>query len=257
MSKKPALGVILGTALLMVSRVLASPTELPGLEIGQGDRLAALVEERLSEGYAVCLVAEATGPQQATASSAERPERHQRWGGDPAEFFKGAFAGFLGHETGHLIANLAVGSNPKLKGVSFSIIPFFTIEPGHELANRDHYLTASAGFNAQHIINEWLLEKHPDLRNKDEPFLKGLAIFNFWLTVGYSATGFAGYGPDERDTKGMADSIGWSEDAVAGMILVPTLLDAYRYNHPEARWARRASRISKIIILGLAVKADD
>ncbi|NQT13287.1 MAG: hypothetical protein HQ582_11095, partial [Planctomycetes bacterium] len=163
----------------------------------------------------------------------------------------------LGHESGHLIANLAVGSNPDLKGVEFSIVPFFTIEPGRKLSDREHYITASAGFNAQHIINEWLLEKHPNLRNEDEPFLKGLATFNFWLTVGYSATAFAGYGPDERDTKGMADSLGWSEDSIGALILVPSLLDAYRYKHPDAKWARRASRLSKIIILGLALKVND
>ncbi len=261
MSRKLALCVALVMPLLVSAVVLASPTELPLLEIGQRDRLARLVEQRLSQGHELWLIAEAadvTGPDGTTlASQADRPRPHKMWAGDPAEFFKGAFVGFLGHESGHLIANLAVGSSPDLKGVEFSFIPFFTIEPGRELSNREHYITASAGFNAQHIINEWLLEEHPNLRNEDEPFLKGLATLNFWLTVGYSATAFAGYGPDERDTKGMADSLGWSEDSIGALILVPTLLDAYRYKHPDSKWARRASRISKIIILGLALKIDD
>ncbi len=54
----------------------------------------------------------------------------------------------------------------------------------------------------------------------------------------------------------MADELGWGEDSVGMLILTPTLLDAYRYHHPEAKWAKRASRISKILILGLALEAD-
>jgi len=231
----------LAMPLLVSSVVLASPTDGKGsvlffadsegvllLRVGQRDRLAALVEQRLSQGHELWLIAEAadaTGPHETTlASQADRPRSHKRWAGDSSEFFRGAFVAFLGHEAGHLIANLAVGSSPDLKGVEFSIVPFFTIEPGRKLSDRQHYITASAGFNAQHIINEWLLEKHPNLRNEDEPFLKGLATLNFWLTVGYSATAFAGYGPDERDTKGMADSLGWSEDSIGALILVPAAL---------------------------------
>jgi len=178
------------------------------------------------------------------------------WAGDPEEFFKGAFTGFLGHECGHLIANTALNTNFHLKGVEFAVIPLFTIEPGRELSPREHYVTASAGFNAQHIINEWLLVRHPNLREEDKPFLKGLGTFNFWLTAGYAATAFAGYGPAERDTKGMADSLGWSEESVGALILAPTLLDAYRYVHRKAKWAKHASRITKLLIIGLALEAD-
>jgi hypothetical protein len=38
------------------------------------------------------------------------------------------------------------------------------------------------------------------------------------------------------------------------MILVPTALDAYRYKHPDANWAKTASRLSKLFIIGLAAK---
>ncbi len=54
----------------------------------------------------------------------------------------------------------------------------------------------------------------------------------------------------------MADALGWSEDSVGILILTPTLLDAYRYHHPQAKWAKHASRISKILILGLVLEAD-
>jgi len=104
-------------------------------------------------------------------------------------------------------ANLALDTHVYLKSVHFAGIPFFTIQPGRELSHKEHYTTAAAGFNSQHITNEWLLTTHPDLKDEDEPFLKGMANFNFWLTIGYAACAFAHYGPEERDTKGIADSL--------------------------------------------------
>lgn len=41
------------------------------------------------------------------------------------------------------------------------------------------------------------------------------------------------------------------------MILVPTVLDTYRYNHPDAKWAKVASRVSKLLMIGLAARAHD
>ncbi len=216
-----------------------------------------LTTDRYAGGHRLLKMVAATSEDEPPLTLRANPANsHRSWGGDPTKFFQGAFVGFLGHECGHLLTNLALGTHCDLKGVAFGGIPFFTIEPGRELSPREHYLTASAGFNAQHIINEWLLVKHPNLHDENEPFLKGLATFNFWLTIGYAATAFAGYGPDERDTKGMADGLGWSEDSMGMLILTPTLLDAYRYHHPEAKWAKHASRISKIFILGLALEAD-
>jgi hypothetical protein len=179
------------------------------------------------------------------------------WAGNPAQFFAGAFVGFLGHETGHLITNTAMDTHPYLKPIQNGPIPFFTIEPGRPLNRHEHYITSSAGFNATNIIDEWLLVSHPRLSQENQPFLKGMASFNFWVNVGYAATAFAQTGPDERDTKGMADSLGCSEWAIGAMILVPTGLDTYRYKHPDAKWAATLSRIAKLYMIFLAVKVHD
>ncbi|MCL5105466.1 MAG: hypothetical protein M1133_15335 [Armatimonadetes bacterium] len=183
--------------------------------------------------------------------------RQGLWAGSPTKFFEGAFVALLGHECGHLNTNFAQDTDPGTKPVHYGPIPFFTIEPGRPLNRHEHYITASAGFNAQHMINEWVLDEHPNLREEDKPFLKGLVTFNFWLTMGYAATAFAGTGPNERDTKGMADALGWNERWVGAMILVPTVLDTYRYNHPDAKWAKVASRVSKLLMIGLAARAHD
>jgi hypothetical protein len=181
-------------------------------------------------------------------ASAAKP---QLWAGDPKRFFEGAFVAFVNHETGHLITNTYFDTDPFLKSVHYGFIPFFTIEPGRYVTRHEHYAIAASGFTAQNLLSEWLLTKHSDLAEDDEPFLKGLGMFNFWLGVGYAATAFAGSGPHERDTKGMADALGWDERAVGAMVLAPTLLDMYRYRHPECKWARTASRIGKLLIMGL------
>jgi hypothetical protein len=66
------------------------------------------------------------------------------------------------------------------------------------------------------------------------------------LSVGYAGAAFAETGPVERDTRGMADSVRWKEPAIGVLILVPALLDAFRYYHPDARWATWGSRAAKV-----------
>jgi len=186
-----------------------------------------------------------------------KPRDEGLWAADPGKFFSGAFVALLGHESGHLIANSAVGSSVHLKSVNYGPVPFFTIEPNQRLSRREHGITAAAGFNAQNLVNEYVLLKRPNLRREDDAFLKGMVTFNFWLSVGYAATAFAGTGPAERDTKGMADALGWNEKWVGAMILVPTALDTYRYKHPEAKWAKTASWVSKLLMIGITARARD
>lgn len=182
----------------------------------------------------------------------EKTDHHNgMWAGNTGKFFEGAVTALFAHEGGHYIANACVGSKPYLQGVHYGPIPFFTIQPNRFLTKREHYITASAGFLSQNLVDEWILTKHPDLKDEDEPYFKGVASFNFWLTVGYAATAFAGSGPKERDTKGMANSLGWNEKYVGAMILVPTALDTYRYKHPKEEWAATASRLSKLAMIVL------
>ena len=52
----------------------------------------------------------------------------------------------------------------------------------------------------------------------------------------------------------MADAIGVDEPWIGMLILAPAVLDAYRYFHPDARWAAWASRGVKIGSVLLVLK---
>jgi hypothetical protein len=61
-------------------------------------------------------------------------------------------------------------------------------------------------------------------------------------------------GPLERDTRGMAATLGVDEAWIGALILTPAVLDAWHYYHPESRWARWASRATKIGMVLLVIK---
>ena len=73
-----------------------------------------------------------------------------------------------------------------------------------------------------------------------------MLAFNVLASVGYAAAAFAEAGPFERDTRGMAASIDVPEPAIGLVVLAPAVLDAWRYYHPNARWAVWMSRIAKV-----------
>ena len=72
--------------------------------------------------------------------------------------------------------------------------------------------------------------------------LKGVLAFNVATSAAYAGAAFARTGPHERDTRGIADAARIDERWVGAMMLAPAVLDAWRYLHPEARWAAWTSR---------------
>jgi hypothetical protein len=109
----------------------------------------------------------------------------------------------------------------------------------------------------QHASSEWILTARPDLKSQSAPFLKGLLAFNVLNSIGYAGVAFAQAGPPERDTLGMATATGIDEPWIGAMVLVPAVLDGWRYFAPEARWARWGSRIAKVALVVLVVKSSE
>jgi hypothetical protein len=173
---------------------------------------------------------------------------------DTVKFLAGGALGLAIHEGGHLIFDAVFDADPTIKGVTFGPFPFFAITHRSDVSPRREFAISSAGFWMQELSSEWLLTKHPDLRDTSAPVSKGLLAFNVLNSVGYAIVAFARAGPYERDTRGMADSIGVDERAIGAVILAPAIFDAIRYFKPEARWAKWASRAAKVGSVMLIVR---
>jgi hypothetical protein len=172
------------------------------------------------------------------------PDEHRV--GHSVEFLAGAALGLVMHESGHLIFDAVFDANPSIRGVRFGPVPFFAITHRGDLSPRREFTISSAGFWMQDLSSEWLLTTRPSLRDASAPVAKGVLAFNVLNSAGYACVAFARAGPFERDTRGMADSIGVDERAIGALVLAPALLDAIRYFKPEARWAKWASRAAKV-----------
>jgi hypothetical protein len=175
---------------------------------------------------------------------------------DAAKFLAGAALGLAIHESGHLVFDTVFKASPRIEGVHFGPVPFFAITHRSDESPRREFTISSAGFWMQDVSSEWLLTKRPSLRDEHAPVAKGVLAFNVLNSVGYACVAFAKAGPYERDTRGMADSIGVSEPTIGVVVLVPAVLDAIRYYKPEARWAKWASRAAKVGSVLLVVRRN-
>jgi len=202
---------------------------------------------------AVLVAASATPASAQSPSPAGRPPR----GKQAVLFLAGAASGLGLHESGHVIFGAAFGAHPRVKRIDYGPAPFFAIV--HDpVTRRKEYVISSAGFWMQHAGSERILNARPWLKDEDAPFLKGVLAFNIGTSLVYSAAAFGRFGPPERDTRGMASSLGKDgipEPVVGLLVLGPAALDAYRYVRPDAAWAKWTSRGAKIAMVVLTIAA--
>jgi hypothetical protein len=173
---------------------------------------------------------------------------------DSVKFLAGGALGLVMHESGHLLFDAIFDASPTLEGVRFGPFPFFAITHRSDLSPRREFTISSAGFWVQDLSSEWLLTRRPSLRDEHAPVAKGVLAFNVLNSAGYAFVAFARAGPFERDTRGMAQSIGVDERAIGALVLAPAVFDTIRYFKPEARWAIWASRAAKVGSVLLVVK---
>jgi hypothetical protein len=146
-------------------------------------------------------------------------------------------------------------ADPGFRRVEFKGIPFFAITHRSGLSPRREYSISAAGFWVQSGIAEWLLTARPELRREHAPFAKGVLVWSVASSAVYTVAAFGSYGPAERDTRGMADSLRVPEPWIGAMLIVPAVCDVWRYFDPESVWARRLSRASKVGLLVVVVGA--
>jgi hypothetical protein len=184
------------------------------------------------------------------ATSASARESHAQ--AEPLTFLAGAAIGLAAHEAGHLLFDVVFDADPGVRRVEFRGIPFFALTHRGDLSPRREFTISSAGFWVQHAVNEWLLTHRPRLRHERAPLLKGMFAFNVVASVAYSGAAFAKEGPPERDTRGMAASLGEDERWMGALILAPALLDTWRYFDPDARvpvWISRAVKVGAVLLV--------
>jgi hypothetical protein len=169
-------------------------------------------------------------------------------------FLAGAGVALTTHEAGHLALDFLFDADPRLKSVDFHGLPFFAITHRGNLSPRREFLISSAGFTVQHLENEWLFARRPNLRRERAPLLKGALAFNIATSAAYAGAAFVRTGPYERDTRGMASASRVDERVIGVMVLAPAVLDAWRYFHPESRWAAWTSRGAKAALLLLVIR---
>lgn len=174
---------------------------------------------------------------------------------DTVKFLAGGALGLAMHEGGHLVLDTVLDANPTIKGVRFGPFPFFAISHRADISARREFAISSAGFWMQGLSSEWLLSRRPALRDSRSPTAKGVLAFNVLNSAGYACVAFARAGPFERDTRGMAESVGADERAIGALVLAPAVLDAIRYFKPDTRWAKWASRAAKAGSVLLVIKS--
>ena len=182
------------------------------------------------------------------------PQQSTSKGKQVALFLSGAAIGLGAHESGHIAGNLLLGEKPGVRKVNFHGIPFFAISHRAGLSPEREFVISSAGFWMQHAEDEWLLTRRRNLRREQAPLAKGLLAFNLLASAAYAGTAFARTGPPERDTRGMAVSARLDERWVGALVLAPAVLDAWRYYHPDAKWAVWTSRGVKLGMILLVVR---
>ena len=192
-----------------------------------------------------------------TDQTIQQPSSDEHPLADSVKFLAGAALGLGLHEGGHLIFDTAFDAGAQIRGVRFGPLPFFAISHRGDLSPRREFTISSAGFWMQDLSSEWMLTRQPSLRAAHAPVAKGALVFNVLNSAGYACVAFARAGPFERDTRGMAASIGVDERAIGALVLAPAVLDAIRYFRPEARWAKWTSRAVKVASVVLVARTKD
>lgn len=164
----------------------------------------------------------------------------------------GAAAGFVMHESGHVVMDLSFGKVPRFVPVKLGPFPFFAIEPQGLRGGQERYFIAAAGFLTQDLWSELIFGFVPRLRERDRPLLKGLLGFHIVLSLGYAITAFAGIGPPQSDVNSMARGLGVPSWAIGTLLAVPAVCDLYRYLVPDSRWAPYVSIGGKLGTAGIA-----
>jgi hypothetical protein len=188
-----------------------------------------------------------------------KPEADFRRVSDWGWLLLGAASGFVGHELGHVAADLMTLHTPRFHETKTGPFYFFAIQPCcGTLTHAEEYAIASAGLTVNDLSAELILQISPRIRTRHAPFMKGVLLVDVGLEIGYAISGFVqsahpvGF-PAQSDVGSMSRALGIDPWKVGLTVLVPALIDTYRYFVPHSRWAPWVSIQSKMLMTGIVL----
>ncbi|HEX2950041.1 MAG TPA: hypothetical protein VHV83_10850 [Armatimonadota bacterium] len=178
------------------------------------------------------------------------PIQAQLWTADhakshPATFLSGIATGILVHELGHVTVASAKGYHVDMNNLTI-------VYPGAVMSDADHLQVASAGFQAQWLLSEAVLDSH-ELQHtptKLNDFAAGLVCSHLATTAAYLLVLKNQPG---NDITGISEGSGLSRDSIALFVAIPAALDYWRLTgHNVPKWVPALSATSK----GLGISAS-
>lgn len=156
------------------------------------------------------------------------------WG----RFSLGFASGVIGHELGHYAIATSKGYKVGHDGLSI-------VYPGAMFTASDQLQVASAGFQMQWLLSEWVLRDSSGSVPEYRPgnFGAGVVCSHIAITLAYLV-----YLKDQKqgDVAGMAQATGYSNDRIALALAVPGVLDTWRlFGNKVPEWVPQLSLIGK------------
>ncbi|OIR18150.1 hypothetical protein GALL_14770 [mine drainage metagenome] len=154
------------------------------------------------------------------------------------KFALGFVSGIVAHEAGHVFVATTKGYSVSHDGLSL-------VYPGAKLTPAAQLQLASAGFQTQWALSEFVLRE----RNGDE-HIKPPGDFGAGVVCSYLGVSFAYLtflkNQYQGDVYGMSQASGYSRDRISLMLAVPAVLDTWRlFGNDVPKWVPALSVMSK------------
>lgn len=153
-------------------------------------------------------------------------------------FALGIASGIVAHEAGHLVVAKTKGYRVSHEGLSITY-------PGTDFTRAGQLQLASAGFQTQWVLSEWVLrDEHGHERTKPPGDFGAGVVFSY---IGVSAAYLTFLKNQYNgDVYGMSRASGYSHDRIALMMAIPAVLDAWRlFGDDVPEWVPTLSVMSK------------
>ena len=156
------------------------------------------------------------------------------WG----RFALGIASGIAAHELGHVAVATSKGYKVSHDGLSL-------IYPGADYSRSSHLQLASAGFQTQWALSEFVLRDGHGHEHVKPPSDFGAGVVGSYIGVSIAYLTIL-KNQETGDVNGMATATGLSRDRIALMMAVPAVLDAWRlFGDDVPQWVPAVSVMSK------------